>query len=82
MMPTGWESSMYIRTQDQHLHDQHLSTNNRLAVTSTQTRDVRRAPKIYPLRIIARIFTIIGMATAVYATALVGLFFQSGIIAL
>jgi hypothetical protein len=45
-------------------------------------RQLPRRKKTYPLRILARVFAVIGMAAAVYATTLVGLFFQSGIIAL
>ena len=69
---------MFIRALDQRLASSGQSICKAVKVASV----VPRRRKIYPLRFLARIFTVIGMATAVYATTLVGLFFHSGIIAL
>ena len=68
---------MFIRTLDQSLisHEQSICKAVQVAP------QFPRRKNIYPLRFLARVFAVIGMATAVYATTLIGLFFQSGIIA-
>jgi len=74
---------MFIRTLDQRLASQErFAPKQHFVCKSVQVAPlVPRTQKIYPLRVLARIFAFIGMATTVYATTLVGLFFQSGIIA-
>ena len=39
-----------------------------------------RVRHLYPMRILARVFAVVGLASAVYTLALIGLFFQSAII--
>ncbi|MEL0107642.1 MAG: hypothetical protein ACO3MW_07005 [Rhodospirillales bacterium] len=68
---------MFIRTLDQRLSSQAPFVSKAAQVVPSTTR--RR--HYYPLRILARAFTVIGVATAVYATALISLSFHSGIIA-
>ncbi len=70
---------MYVRTLDQR-----LTTNDRFIFKSTHnphSPQTSMSRKPYPLRVLARIFAAIGMATVVYAVTLVGLVFQSKIIA-
>lgn len=69
---------MFIRTLDQRLSSQASSVSKPVQIAALKPK--RR--KYYPMRILARVFAIIGMATAVYATTLVGIFVNSGIIAL
>ena len=67
---------MFIRTLDQRL----LQKKRFVLKSAPIPQHARQRHRIYPLRILARVFTVIGLAAAVYAAALVGLFFHSGII--
>ncbi|MEQ8196120.1 MAG: hypothetical protein RIB59_16685 [Rhodospirillales bacterium] len=74
---------MFIHTSDRHLLiDAPSPSPTPFPIVAPAAEHPRRARHFYPGRIAARIFTLIGAAAAVYAAALVGLFFHSGIIAL
>ena len=72
---------MFIRTLDQRLATQEQSVSKSVQIAPQIAHGVPRVRKNYPLRFLARVFAVVGMATTVYATALVALFFHSGIIA-
>ncbi len=62
---------MFIRSSDRDL----------LLKVDTVKAHPMRVRHYYPMRIAARVFAFLGLATVVYTVALIGMFFQSGIVA-
>ena len=66
---------MFIRTSDRDLL---IETPSHVPMQPKPPKPAARRP--YPLRIAARIFAVIGAATALYAITLIGMIFHSGIL--